>query len=114
MFDINTIITNAINEAVNARITELLQQHANIVAELTQRIAVLEDAHDGDSLDRRIKEVEGRLDDLCNEVNDLENNLDSHVGDDDVHVEDGSSPDTDAIREAVQDILSEASLKIRF
>lgn len=42
MFDINTIINAAIAAAVNDRITEVLQQHANVVAALEQRIAALE------------------------------------------------------------------------
>lgn len=42
MFDINNIINAAIAEAVNAHLTEVLQQHANIVAALAERIAALE------------------------------------------------------------------------
>lgn len=42
MFDINAIVNAAITEAVNARITEVLQQHANTVAALAERIAALE------------------------------------------------------------------------
>ena len=42
MFDINTIVNAAIAEAVNAHLTEVLQQHANIVAALAERIAALE------------------------------------------------------------------------
>jgi len=42
MFDINTILAQALADAVNARITEVLQQHANIVGALAERIAELE------------------------------------------------------------------------
>ena len=42
MFDINTIVNAAIAEAVNAHLTEVLQQHANIVAALAERIDTLE------------------------------------------------------------------------
>ena len=42
MFDINAIVNAAITEAVNARITEVLQQHANTVAVLAERVAALE------------------------------------------------------------------------
>lgn len=42
MFDINAIVNAAITEAVNARITEVLQQHANTVAALAERVAALE------------------------------------------------------------------------
>ena len=42
MFDINTILAQALADAVNARITEVLQQHANIVGALAERIAALE------------------------------------------------------------------------
>lgn len=42
MFDINAIVNAAITEAVNARITEVLQQHADIVAALAERVAALE------------------------------------------------------------------------
>lgn len=42
MFDINAIINNAIIAAVEAHITAIQQQHANIVGELAQRIATLE------------------------------------------------------------------------
>lgn len=41
-FDINAIINAAIAEAVNARLTEVLQQHANIVGALAERIDALE------------------------------------------------------------------------
>lgn len=42
MIDINTIFNNAVTAAVEAHITAIQQQHANIVGELTQRIATLE------------------------------------------------------------------------
>ena len=42
MFDINNIVNAAISAAVNARLTEVLQQHANTVAALAERIAALE------------------------------------------------------------------------
>lgn len=42
MFDINAIVNAAITEAVNARITEVLQQHANTVAALAERVTALE------------------------------------------------------------------------
>lgn len=42
MFDLNAIVNAAITEAVNARITEVLAQHANIVGALTERITTLE------------------------------------------------------------------------
>ena len=42
MFDINNIINAAIAEAVNAHLTEVLQQHANIVAGLAEKIDTLE------------------------------------------------------------------------
>jgi hypothetical protein len=42
MIDINTIFNNAVTAAVEAHITAIQQQHANIVGELAQRIATLE------------------------------------------------------------------------
>jgi hypothetical protein len=46
MFDLNTIITQALTAAVatavDARLTEVLQQHANIVGALAERITALE------------------------------------------------------------------------
>lgn len=42
MFDINAIVNQTIAEAVSARITEVLMQHANIVGALAERIATLE------------------------------------------------------------------------
>ena len=42
MFDINAIVNTAISEAVNARITTLLQEHANVVGAMAERIAELE------------------------------------------------------------------------
>lgn len=42
MIDINAIFNNAVTAAVEAHITAIQQQHANIVGELAQRIATLE------------------------------------------------------------------------
>ena len=42
MFDLNAIVNAAIATAVDARLTEVLQQHANIVGALAERIAALE------------------------------------------------------------------------
>lgn len=56
MFDINNIINAAIAEAVNARITELLQQHANLVGALAERIETLE--KNEEALVRRIAALE--------------------------------------------------------
>ena len=42
MFDLNAIVSAAIATAVDARITELMQQHANIVGALAERIEKLE------------------------------------------------------------------------
>lgn len=42
MFDINTLINNAIATAVDARLTEVLQAHANVTGALVERIATLE------------------------------------------------------------------------
>jgi hypothetical protein len=42
MIDINTIFNQLLNAAVEAHITAIQQQHANIVGELAQRIAALE------------------------------------------------------------------------
>ena len=42
MFDLNAIVSAAIATAVDARLTEVLQQHANIVGALAERIAALE------------------------------------------------------------------------
>lgn len=41
MFDINTLINNAIATAVDARITEMLQAHANITGALAKELAEL-------------------------------------------------------------------------
>ena len=45
MFDLNAILSVALNNAVDARMAELRQQHANIVGELAERIAKLESHH---------------------------------------------------------------------
>jgi hypothetical protein len=42
MFDLNQILSAALATAVDARLTEVLQQHANIVGALAERIAALE------------------------------------------------------------------------
>jgi hypothetical protein len=42
MFDLNAIVNAAIATTVDARLTEVLQQHANIVGALAERITALE------------------------------------------------------------------------
>jgi len=42
MFDLNAIVNAAIATAVDARLTEVLQQHANTVGALAERITALE------------------------------------------------------------------------
>ena len=42
MFDLNAIVSAALNAAVQDRITEVLQQHANTVGALAERITALE------------------------------------------------------------------------
>ena len=66
MFDINNIVNAAITEAVNARLTEVLQQHANITAALAERIAALENQAivTSNAVDARIAALE-----FCNADN---------------------------------------------
>ena len=56
MFDLNAIVNAAITEAVNARITEVLAQHANIVGALAERVETLE--KNEEALVRRIAALE--------------------------------------------------------
>ena len=79
MFDLNAIVNAAITEAVNARITEVLAQHANIVGGLAERITALESVcatqHEGMVAMRdRIAALETNETYLTNRIAALENN----------------------------------------
>lgn len=89
MFDINTIINEAIASAVNAHINEALQQHANHVTALALRITSLEASitqgtalnnqtqcidMDLSALKESVADTIGELDTLKQKVNALENN----------------------------------------
>jgi hypothetical protein len=67
MFDLNAIVSAAIATAVDARLTEVLQQHANIVGALAERIAALENnpAIGVDTvLEARVVALEQRMDNI--------------------------------------------------
>jgi len=57
MFDLNAIVNAAIATAVDARLTEVLQQHANIVGALAERITALENNPAIDALETKLTEA---------------------------------------------------------
>ena len=131
MFDLNAIVSAAIATAVDARITELMQQHANIVGALAERIEKLENnpAIGVDTtLEQRIAALEVRVD---NNVEASEarirviaeaaaeqaldehyssydhDSYDSHRDDDDIHIEGDLE---DAVTDAVRNLTFEVTV----
>lgn len=136
MFDINAIVNAAITEAVNARITEVLQQHANTVAALAERVAALETKLTEAALFAQTTNVTIPIDEakMVEALNDQEwfwekmqrfaagaaeaamddhtstydhDEYDSHIGDDDKHF-DGDIED--AVRDAIGNLTFEVSV----
>lgn len=136
MFDINAIVNAAITEAVNARITEVLQQHANTVAALAERVAALETKLTEANLFTQTNNVTIPIDEakMVEALNDQEwfwekmqrfaagaaeeamdahlsdydhDEYDSHIGDDDKHFEGDID---DAVRESIGNLTFEVSV----
>lgn len=137
MFDINAIVNAAITEAVNARITEVLQQHANTVAALAERVAALETKLTEAALFAQTNNVTIPIDEakMVEALNSQEwfwekmqrfaagaaeeamdahlsdydhDEYDSHIGDDDKHF-DGDIED--AVRDALSNMTFDVSIR---
>ena len=134
MIDINTIFNNAVTAAVEAHITAIQQQHANIVGELAQRIAALETKLTEADLFTKTTEVHINKDELLEYLDNQEWFWDKIRNFTDTAVEQAIENHTDmydhsdfvtedklddyvqkdSFRDEIEDVLNNATIKLRF
>ncbi len=108
MFDINTLINEAIAKAVDARLVPLMETHANVVGELARRIAKLEGQI---AAQERGEFSERQTDAFVNHLNNQEwfwNKVNAYV---DRHIADGEYLDKDDFQDLFDRAIEDVDLE---